>query len=170
MNYFELYDIPESFEIDQAVLKRKFLELSKKYHPDFHTLNDEGEQEDALKMSVLNNEAYKTLKNKELLTAYILELNGITLGDNDSIPQDFLMEMMDINERLMDIQMDPNPEAVSAIKEEINQINKSLLEVKFRLQQDYIVKKDKKLTLERVKSLYLKSKYLNRLNNQLTSL
>ena len=107
MNYFELYDIPESFEIDQAALKRKFLELSKKYHPDFHTLNDEGEQEDALKMSVLNNEAYKTLKNKELLTAYILELNGITLGDNDSIPQDFLMEMMDINERLMDVQMDP---------------------------------------------------------------
>lgn len=170
MNYFELYDIPQSFDVDQALLKRKFLELSKKYHPDFHTLDGEGAQEDALKMSVLNNEAYKTLKNKNLLTAYILELHDVTLNDNDAIPQDFLMEMMDINERLMDIQMDPNPEAVSAIKEEINQINKSLLEVKFRLQQDYIVKKDKKLTLERVKSLYLKSKYLNRLNNQLTSL
>ena len=170
MNYFELYDIPESFEIDQAALKRKFLELSKKYHPDFHTLNDEGEQEDALKMSVLNNEAYKTLKNKELLTAYILELNGITLGDNDSIPQDFLMEMMDINERLMDVQMDPNPESIKAIAAEIDQIRNSLLAVKIQLEQDYIVKKDKKLTLERVKSLYLKSKYLNRLNNQLTSL
>ena len=170
MNYFELYDIPQSFDVDQALLKRKFLELSKKYHPDFHTLDGEGAQEDALKMSVLNNEAYKTLKNKNLLTAYILELHDVTLNDNDAIPQDFLMEMMDINERLMDIQMDPNPEAVSAIKEEINQINKSLLEVKFRLQQDYIVKKDKKLTLERVKSLYLKSKYMNRLNNQLTRL
>ena len=170
MNYFELYDIPESFEIDQAALKRKFLELSKKYHPDFHTLNDEGEQEDALKMSVLNNEAYKTLKNKELLTAYILELNGITLGDNDSIPQDFLMEMMDINERLMDVQMDPNPESIKAITAEIDQIRKSLLAVKFQLEQDYIVKKDKKLTLMGVKSIFLKSKYLNRLNNQLTSL
>ena len=170
MNYFELYDIPESFEIDQAALKRKFLELSKKYHPDFHTLNDEGEQEDALKMSVLNNEAYKTLKNKELLTAYILELNGITLGDNDSIPQDFLMEMMDINERLMDVQMDPNPESIKAITAEIDQIRKSLLAVKFQLEQEYIVKKDKKLTLMGVKSIFLKSKYLNRLNNQLTSL
>ena len=170
MNYSELYDIPESFDIDQAALKRKFLELSKKYHPDFHTLNDEGEQEDALKMSVLNNEAYKTLKNKELLTAYILELNGITLGDNDSIPQDFLMEMMDINERLMDVQMDPNPESISAITAEIDQIHKSLLAVKFQLEQEYIVKKDKKLTLMGVKSIFLKSKYLNRLNNQLTSL
>ena len=170
MNYFELYDIPESFEIDQAALKRKFLELSKKYHPDFHTLNDEGEQEDALKMSVLNNEAYKTLKNKELLTAYILELNGITLGDNDSVPQDFLMEMMDINERLMDVQMDPNPESIKAITAEIDQIRKSLLAVKFQLEQEYIVKKDKKLTLMGVKSIFLKSKYLNRLNNQLTSL
>ena len=170
MNYFELYDIPESFEIDQAALKRKFLELSKKYHPDFHTLNDEGEQEDALKMSVLNNEAYKTLKNKELLTAYILELNGITLGDNDSIPQDFLMEMMDINERLMDVQMDPNPESIKVITAEIDQIRKSLLAVKFQLEQEYIVKKDKKLTLMGIKSIFLKSKYLNRLNNQLTSL
>ena len=134
-----LYDIPESFEIDQAALKRKFLELSKKYHPDFHTLNDEGEQEDALKMSVLNNEAYKTLKNKELLTAYILELNGITFGDNDSIPQEFLMEMMDINERLMDVQMDPNPESISAITAEIDQIHKSLLAVKFQLEQEYIL-------------------------------
>ena len=170
MNYFELYDIPESFEIDQAALKRKFLELSKKYHPDFHTLNDEGEQEYALKMSVLNNKAYKTLKNKELLTAYILELNGIPLGDNDSIPQDFLMEMMDINERLMDIQMDPNPESIKAITAEIDQIRKSLLAVKFQLEKEYIVKKDKKLTLMGVKSIFLKSKYLNRLNNQLTSL
>ncbi len=170
MNYFELYDISESFEIDQAMLKRKYLELSKKYHPDFHTLNNEGDQEDALKMSVLNNEAYKTLKNKELLTAYILEINGVELSNNDSIPQDFLMEMMDINERLMDVQMEPNPEEVAAIKEEINQINKSLLQVKIQLEQDYIVNKDKKLTLAGIKSVFLKSKYLNRLNNQLTSL
>jgi len=170
MNYFELYDISESFEIDQAMLKRKYLELSKKYHPDFHTLNNEGDQEDALKMSVLNNEAYKTLKNKELLTAYILEINGVELSNNDSIPQDFLMEMMDINERLMDVQMEPNPEEVAAIKEEIIQINKSLLQVKIQLEQDYIVNKDKKLTLAGIKSVFLKSKYLNRLNNQLTSL
>jgi len=170
MNYFELYDISESFEIDQAMLKKKYLELSKKYHPDFHTLNNEGDQEDALKMSVLNNEAYKTLKNKELLTAYILEINGVELSNNDSIPQDFLMEMMDINERLMDVQMEPNPEEVAAIKEEINQINKSLLQVKIQLEQDYIVNKDKKLTLAGIKSVFLKSKYLNRLNNQLTSL
>jgi len=170
MNYFELYDIPESFEIDPTLLKRKFLELSKKYHPDFHTLNDEEDQEDALKMSVLNNEAYKTLKNKELLTAYILEFNGVSLNDNDAVPQDFLMEMMDINERLMEVRMDPNPEAVNSIKEEINRISKSLLEVKSQLEQDYIVKKDKKLTIEGIKSNFLKSKYLNRLNNQLTSL
>lgn len=170
MNYFELYDIPESFTIDQAVLKKKFLELSRKYHPDFYTLYGEGDQEDALKMSVLNNEAYKTLKNKNLLTAYILELHGVALNDGDALPQEFLMEMMDINERLMDVQMDPNPEAISSIRAEIDQIKKSLLEVKFQLEQDYIVKKDKKLTLASIKSNFLKSKYLNRLNDQLTSL
>jgi molecular chaperone HscB len=36
MNYFELFEIPESMRIDKGSLRRKFYQLSREYHPD-HT-------------------------------------------------------------------------------------------------------------------------------------
>jgi molecular chaperone HscB len=36
MNYFELYEIPVSLKPDQQLLRKKFYELSRKYHPDFY--------------------------------------------------------------------------------------------------------------------------------------
>ena len=35
MKYFDLYQLPVSFFVDEEAVKRKFLELSRKYHPDF---------------------------------------------------------------------------------------------------------------------------------------
>ncbi len=35
MNYFELFEIPVSFQVDKASLSKKYFELQKKYHPDF---------------------------------------------------------------------------------------------------------------------------------------
>lgn len=170
MTYFELYELPESFHPDQALVKRKFLLLSKKYHPDFFTLNSDIDQEEALKMSVLNNEAYKTLKNEELLTTYILEINGIVSEEKETVPQDFLFEMMDINERLMEVQMDPEPKALSAIKEEISQIGDKIKQEQNQLKTSYNVNNSEKSLLYSIKNLHLKSKYLSRLNEQIVTL
>lgn len=170
MTYFELYELPESFHPDQALVKRKFLLLSKKYHPDFFTLNSDLDQEEALKMSVLNNEAYKTLKNEELLTTYILEINGIVSEEKETVPQDFLFEMMDINERLMEVQMDPEPKALSAIKEEISQIGDKIKQEQNQLKTSYNVNNSEKSLLYSIKNLHLKSKYLSRLNEQIVTL
>lgn len=170
MTYFELYELPESFHPDQALVKKKFLLLSKKYHPDFFTLNSDIDQEEALKMSVLNNEAYKTLKNEELLTTYILEINGIVSEEKETVPQDFLFEMMDINERLMEVQMDPEPKALSAIKEEISQIGDKIKQEQNQLKTSYNVNNSEKSLLYSIKNLHLKSKYLSRLNEQIVTL
>lgn len=40
MNYFELFDIPVQLKVDTAPLQKKFVELSRKYHPDYF-VNDE---------------------------------------------------------------------------------------------------------------------------------
>ena len=41
MDYFQFYDIPLSFKPDQVVVKKKFYELSKTYHPDFYISESE---------------------------------------------------------------------------------------------------------------------------------
>ena len=167
MNYFKLYDLPESFQIDLAVLKKKFLLLSKKCHPDFFTLTSEVDQEEALKMSVLNNEAYKTLKNEELLTSYILEINGITTDEKESVPQDFLFEMMDINEALMELEFEPDAEKVNQLKEQVQKIQEELNNEIKPVLMGYSEVTTPQEELEKVKNVYLKKKYLWRINENL---
>src|ERR1700744_4949692 len=104
MNYFEFYGIPESFKLDEGLIKRKFYELSKEYHPDFHANEDDEAQQEILELSTLNNKAYQTLSSPAKRLEYILKLHDlVSEGAKPQLPADFLMEMMDINERLMEI-------------------------------------------------------------------
>ena len=77
MNYFEFYNIPVSFKVDNAALKAIFYSNSKKYHPDFFTLENDEKQAEILELSTLNNEAYKTLKDFDKRMKYILDQKGI---------------------------------------------------------------------------------------------
>ncbi len=45
INYFDLYQIPESCNPDAALLKKKFYALSKEYHPDFYANEDDAKQQ-----------------------------------------------------------------------------------------------------------------------------
>jgi molecular chaperone HscB len=105
MNYFEFYGIEESFTPDAALLKKKFYELSKKYHPDFHANEDDDKQQEILELSTLNNKAYQTLSDPYKRLEYILTLHELLKeGAKPQLPADFLMEMMDVNERLMEVE------------------------------------------------------------------
>lgn len=117
MNYFELYDIPVSFEPNQQQLKQKFYELSRKYHPDFFTQENEFEQGEALEISSLVNKAYKTFQNKDQTIKYVLQLKGLLEEEEKyQLPPDFLMEMMELNEQLTDAKMEEDPAKVSELK------------------------------------------------------
>src|SRR5471030_3307088 len=105
MNYFDFYGIPESFTPDTPLLKKKFYELSKKYHPDFYANEDDAKQQEILELSTLNNKAYQALSDPAKLLEYILRLHDlVSEGAKPQLPSDFLMEMMDINERLMEVE------------------------------------------------------------------
>ena len=77
MNYFEHFGIPMSFLIDEKELKRLYLTMSRKLHPDYYTLEDSMTQEAILERSSLNNEAYKVLKNPVSRMRYILDQKGV---------------------------------------------------------------------------------------------
>ena len=105
MNYFEFYNLPETFELDDAALKKQFYKLSKEYHPDFYANEDDAKQQEILELSTLNNKAYQTLADPYKRMEYILtQHNLVNEGAKPALPADFLMEMMDINERLMEVE------------------------------------------------------------------
>lgn len=167
MNYFEHFGIQMSFLIDEGDLKKRYLAMSRKLHPDFYTLDDHITQEIILEKSSLNNEAYKVLKNPMSRMKYILELTGNLEAEGEqSIPQDFLMEMMEINESLMEFSMDPNPEDETRMREEIASIEEGLKADVEPVIKEFETDPDS-TDLTIVKDFYFKSKYLLRLKENL---
>lgn len=128
MDHFEFYGIPLAFTVDESIVRRNYLQNSKKYHPDFHTLSNETEQAEVLELSTRNNEAFKTLSDPDKRLRYVLELKGL-LGneqENPVLPKDFLMEMMDINEALMELEFDFDPDAFSKTLKAVNALDNEL--------------------------------------------
>lgn len=168
MNFFEFYQLPVHLKIDQSSVKQKFIEYSRKFHPDLYTLSDPDEQEHNLELSTLNNEAYKTLSNEQLLIPYVLKLNGLLGGEGkDEMPQEFLMEMMDINEKLMELEFDDDPALRKELTAEVKSIENTLVSELDSLKEKHDNSEEKNELLEKIKTTYLKLKYIYRLKESL---
>ena len=167
MNYFEFYGIRESFTPDAALVKKKFYELSKKYHPDFHAGEDDDKQQEILELSTLNNKAYNTLSDPYKTLEYILhEHDLLQEGAKPQLPADFLMEMMDINERLMEIE---DAEQLGQITGEVLAIEGDITEGIAAAAAGYESLDDtaKEDRLNKIADLYFRQKYLLRIKESL---
>jgi len=169
MNYFEFFDIPIAFKIDEAELKKRFYENSKKYHPDFYTLESEEKQTEILELSTLNNEAYQTLADFDRRLKYILELkNALAEEGKNEVPQDFLMEMMDINEVLMELEFDFDEAKYAEALEQVKAQESSIYEEVADLIKNYDDEKTTDAELSAIKDFYLKKRYLLRIRENLS--
>ena len=122
-NYFLFYGLEEVFDIDKAVLKNCYLDKSKLYHPDYYG-DDPQAQNIAVASSSFNNIAYKTLSNDIRRAQYLVELKLSHGDDNIKLPQDFLMDMMDLNELIDEVDENTKP----SIDTQIESLKSELLE------------------------------------------
>lgn len=164
MTYFELFNIPVSLQVDAAVVKAKFYELSRKFHPDFFSQATEAEQEEALEKSSLLNKAFKVFTNKDETLKYVLQLKGL-LEDEEkyNLSPAFLMEMMDLNEALMDAKMENNEAAIANIKSQISNLEIQLYENIKSVIEHFKDGVSTQEELLQVKDYYFKKKYLSRI-------
>lgn len=163
MNYFEFYGLSESFEIDAALLKKKFYELSKKYHPDFYASESAEKQEEVLQLSTLNNKAYQILSNPDKRVDYILrQHNLLAEGDKYPLAPDFLMEMMEINEQLMDAD---DEATINQIKTSVKEASGNLEAELKQLTRNFSNKtqQEQDEALKKVLDIYYRKKYLLRI-------
>ncbi|MCB0531960.1 MAG: Fe-S protein assembly co-chaperone HscB [Saprospiraceae bacterium] len=169
MNYFEFYNIPVSFQVDEAALRRIFYQNSKKFHPDFHTLSDAGQQAEMLEMATLNNEAYQTLLDPDKRMRYILKINGLLEDEGKlPIPQDFLMEMMEINEGLMELELDFDDARYKTTLEAVDTLENTLYQDIQPTLEAYTPESGTRAGLEAVQEYFLKKRYLLRIRENLS--
>lgn len=164
MNYFELYDIPVSFRIDQALLKKKFYLLSRQYHPDFHTHLSEPEQAAILEKSSQVNKAYKILSDEDETIRYVLQVKNLLEEEGKyQLDPGFLMEVMDINEELMELELDESGEQLMDVEHKANHLLLKTYEDVAALLETYQEGVTTEEELLQVKDFYYKKKYLQRI-------
>lgn len=169
MQYFDLYELPVSFLLDEKALKRKFYQLSKQFHPDFFTLESDEKQAEILEISTLNNDAYKTLSDFDKRMEYILKQKGVYAAEGQNkVPQDFLMEMMDINEVLMELEFDFDNAAYETTKQDVGNLDKNIYSDMESILENYDDAAALSEDLEKIKDFYFKRKYLLRIQNNLS--
>ncbi len=170
-DYFAFYGLPESFLPDEAALKRLYYAKSRETHPDFHATSSAGNQAEMLRQATLNTDAYRTLSDADQRMAYLLRRHGLLVeGQSEQLPPDFLMDMMDLNEQLMELEMAPGP-AVAPVAAEVQALADTLdagiqpvLAGYADLPTDH-----RSAALRQVLTYYLKKRYLLRIQRQVAT-
>ena len=160
MNYFELFDLPIAPIVDKSLLARRYFDLQKKNHPDFFTNATESEKEASLDLFAEINKAYIIFKdNQKTLEYFLTVLQVILPNEKYSLPNDFLMEMMEFNEELTEIEPSTAIERVKDYEEVFfNQIKEII---------EHYTSNTSELLLLKMKEYYYKKKYLQRILDRL---
>lgn len=164
MNYFELFEIPVSLIVDQSKLPLQYFALQKKFHPDFYTNASEQEQAEVLEKSSMINKGFKVLKDRDSTIKYVLQLKNLLKEEEKyELSPDFLMEMMELNEGLMDDDI----LNIEETETKIFQFQKTLYDEVQNIIEDYTEDRTTEAQLLQVKDYYYKKKYLNRILERL---
>ena len=126
--YFNLFQLEPSFNIDTEALEQSYRALAARFHPDKFASASAFEQKQAVMMSSTINDAYRTLKNPIDRAAYLLKSQNIDADapEHTLFSPEFLMQQMEWRETLMDAQMEQNHDAIRALDQEIQEVQSNL--------------------------------------------
>ena len=104
-DYFTVFGLPRKLTVDADALQRRFYELSRQHHPDFHQGADAAGQAETLARSALVNRAYRALRDPLPRVEYLIALEegrevreGAT--EKPKAPRELLEEMLEVQEAL----------------------------------------------------------------------
>ncbi|KAL8772301.1 MAG: hypothetical protein Q9209_002513 [Squamulea sp. 1 TL-2023] len=129
-----------SFHVKPTVLRKEFLQLQAKAHPDRHQGVEKAKAEAA---SARINDAYKTLLNPLARARYLLSLRGVEMTEDESIagsPSDsgrgmdagLLMEVMEVREEIESAESKEEIEAMKADNDKRKQASEDKLDELFK--------------------------------------
>jgi molecular chaperone HscB len=108
MDYFEVFGLPRKLGIDGAALQRRFYELAREHHPDFHQSATPELLASAEEASALVNAAYRALRDPTARAEYLVRLEeGRDTKEGAAVkpkaPPELLAEMFEIQEALSEL-------------------------------------------------------------------
>lgn len=141
-NYFQLFGLAQSCQIDHARLEQQYHALQSQVHPDKSAHLSDSEQRLAMQRAALVNEAYQTMRSTLLRARYLLSLHGVDTQEkiNTVMPLDFLMAQMEWREAISEAQKVRDAVALARLEQRMKQETQELearLAVMIDIENDY---------------------------------
>jgi molecular chaperone HscB len=142
MDYFELYGLPRSADLDVKALEQRFRELSLELHPDRLVGADAHARRVAAEKTASLNEGVKILKDPVRRAFYLLKLKGVDVESEAAasrlqMPMEFLEEIMTHRETLEAVKAKRDLDRAKAMATEIHSaLDGSLAQAKQALAKD----------------------------------
>ena len=110
-NFFELFGIPVSYDVDLNKIQQQYMTLQKQVHPDKFASGSDLEKRISMQQTSWINEAKSTLKDPVLRASYLLKLRGIdfSLENETTMDAAFLMQQLELRESLENIKNERDP-------------------------------------------------------------
>lgn len=105
MNYYEFFGFQQSLTLDDEALRKRFYELSLRWHPDRFSRKGAEEQAQALEATAVLNDGYRTLRDPIKRAEYLLNEEGFPIGEQRSrdVPPELLEEVFELNMMLEEL-------------------------------------------------------------------
>ena len=109
--YFELFTLPQSFQVDLELLDARYRDMQRTVHPDRFVNATDQERRFSMQQATRINEGYRTLRDPLKRGRYLLELSGYNFDDEHHTTSDgtFLLEQMELREALAEVHRADDP-------------------------------------------------------------
>ena len=167
MTIFELFEIVPMLSPEKEAVRKQFLNLTRRYHPDKASQNGIDDFQ-AIQMTAEVNKAYTLLQDEYKLLGYILkDYKGYQSLESEKLDGEFLMEMMDLNEEIDSKLEDSNehPSLIELVNSRINLLNNSILHINNKIHLKDLSDSDWQI----LKEFYLKMKYYLRIMEKINT-
>lgn len=120
-NYFELFSLEESFQVNPGLLNQEYKTLQAQYHPDKFINEQDSVRLQALQISSILNDAYTTLESPLKRAAYLLTMHGVDPDENvqSHLGSDFLLQQIELREELENLSKSEDMDELEHVKKDV---------------------------------------------------
>jgi molecular chaperone HscB len=129
--FFELFELPVSYEIDLAKLAVTYQKLQAQYHPDRFASEDAKTRRAAVENAALINQANDTLIDPLKRGCYLLKMVGSECNPGNNTISDgaFLMQQLEYRERLEEVDENEDPfAAIDQVRDDVTEHQNQLID------------------------------------------
>jgi molecular chaperone HscB len=101
MEFYSALGLEPKLALDSEDLKRRFYERSRQWHPDRFSRASPADQQRALDMTAMLNDAFRSLRDPVSRAEYFLKAKGVELSKET--PPELLEEVFDLNMALEEL-------------------------------------------------------------------